>query len=478
MKQQKLQQAPANLILEGYDTYAVLKGGNNVIKFSDNTDITTDKNTSAIEVTPKGKAAPIKFMQRGRNNNMPYDIMKKIGINVTVGSNIEFKNKVVFGDSILVYRKYRDKATKKIIKEEVLPEEQPEIFEFLENNNFNFIRMELANDLVIFYDGYLEYIFNNDDKSPRIVQIKAKESTCSRISEIDEKTGKSEWHGYSAEWHKGTPEDLVATPLLDRQSPLLDLKIRIGLAPNNNGKTIVGKDRRFIHNLRISTPGRFYYSHPYWWSVFASGWYDFSSAIPVFKKSLIKNQMALRYIIYIQETFWEKLYASEKIVKDDEKAIRRGKFLQDMNDFLAGEENAGKGFISHFRYDRIKGFEDKDIIITPLESFFKGGEYIEDSEEVRNMMCYGMRVHPSIIGAAPGKGKSINGTEARELFTIEQALMKMYQDLTLEPLYFVKAINQWPKDIYFAVTNCQLTTLDKGTGATKNTGLTPETEQK
>ena len=35
MKQQKLQQAPANLILEGYDTYAVLKGGNNVIKFSD-----------------------------------------------------------------------------------------------------------------------------------------------------------------------------------------------------------------------------------------------------------------------------------------------------------------------------------------------------------------------------------------------------------------------------------------------------------
>lgn len=67
-----------------------------------------------------------------------------------------------------------------------------------------------------------------------------------------------------------------------------------------------------------------------------------------------------------------------------------------MNDFLAGEENAGKGFISHFRYDRIKGFEDKDIIITPLESFFKGGEYIEDSEEVSNMMCYGMGYTPAL----------------------------------------------------------------------------------
>ncbi len=62
--------------------------------------------------------------------------------------------------------------------------------------------------------------------------------------------------------------------------------------------------------------------------------------------------------------------------------------------------------------------------------------------------------------------------------TIEQALMKMYQDATLEPLYFAKAVNQWPSDIYFSVTNCQLTTLDQGTGATKNTGLTPETEEK
>lgn len=232
-----------------------------------------------------------------------YDIMRKIGTNVTIGSNVEFKNKVVFGDSILVYRKKRDGKTRKIIKEEVLPEEEPEIFEFLENNNFNFIRVELANDLVIFYDAYLEYILSNDPKSPKLVQIKAKEATCSRISEIDEKTGKSEWHGYSAEWKKGTPEDLVATPLLDRQTPLLDLKKRMGLAPDDEGNLVIGKDRRFIHNLRISTPGRFYYSRPYWWSVFASGWYDFSCAIPIFKKSLIKNQMALRYIVYTRIHF-------------------------------------------------------------------------------------------------------------------------------------------------------------------------------
>lgn len=88
-----------------------------------------------------------------------------------------------------------------------------------------------------------------------------------------------------------------------------------------------------------------------------------------------------------------------------------------------------------------------------------------------------MGVHPSIIGASPGKGKSINGTEARELFIIEQAMMRRYQDLTLAPLYIAKKMNGWPSDIYFEIVNCQLTTLDKGTGATKNIGMPKSTEE-
>lgn len=460
----------------GYGTYAVLKGGKEIIKFSDNSDIVTDKESNAIPVVPKGKSQPIEFVPRGRNNNMMYDIMKKIGHNVTVGSNIEFKNKVIYGDGVMVYRKYRDPSTGKIVKEEVLPEEYPEIFEFIENNNYSLIRHEIANDLAIFYDSYVEYLFDSNNP-PKLVQVKSKEATCSRISKIDEKTGKSEWHGYSAEWHKGSPDDVIATPLLDRQSSLRDMKIRMGKLPNKDGKNEIVKERNFIHNIRINTPGRFYYSRPYWWSVFASGWYDFSSAIPVYKKALIKNQMTLRYVIYIKDTFWDKLYKAKGLTTDEEKAQCREDFLKEMNDFLAGEENAGKAFVAEFRYDKIKGFEDKDIIISALTNQQIGGEYIEDSEEVSNTICYAMGVHPSIIGASPGKGKSINGTEARELFTIEQALMKMYQDATLEPLYFAKAINDWPKDIYFSITNCQLTTLDQGTGAVKNTGLTPETKE-
>lgn len=464
-----------NMVGRGYTPYAAIRGAKSMVKLSDNRDIVTDKERDAIEVVPKGWKEAIKFVQRGRNNNMPYDVMKRIGTNVTVGSNVEFKTKVVYGDSLLVYRKFRDEQGN-IRKEELLPEDAPEIFEFLELNNYDHIRMEIANDLTIHYDAYVEYIFSKEDK-PKIVQIKPKETTCSRISEIDEQTGKSEWHGYSAEWHNSTPTDLIATPLLDKQAPLRDLMTRMGRLPNENGINETGKERRFVHNLQINTPGRFYYGRPYWWSVFASGWYDFSSAIPILKKSLIKNQMSLRYIVYIKDTFWSELYKNHKAVKEDEQTALREQFLKEMNDYLTGEENAGKTFVSHFRYDRVKGTEDKDIIISPLESAQNGGEYIEDSEETSNTLSYGMGVHPSIIGSSPGKNKSISGTEARELFTITQALHKVYQDVTLEPLYMVKKLNGWPNDIYFSVTNCQLTTLDKGTGAVKNTGIKPENEE-
>ena len=464
-----------NIVGRGYTPYAAIRGAKSMVKLSDNRDIVTDKERDAIEVVPNGWKEPIKFVPRGRNNNMPYDVMKRIGTNVTVGSNVEFKTKVVYGDSVLVYRKYRDEQGN-IRKEELLPEDAPEIFEFLELNNYDHIRMEIANDLTIHYDAYVEYIFSKEDK-PKIVQIKPKETTCSRISEIDEQTGKSEWHGYSAEWHNSTPTDLIATPLLDKQAPLRDLMTRMGRLPNENGIKETGKERRFVHNLQINTPGRFYYGRPYWWSVFASGWYDFSSAIPILKKSLIKNQMSLRYIVYIKDTFWSELYKNHKAVKEDEQTALREQFLKEMNDYLTGEENAGKTFVSHFRYDRVKGTEDKDIIISPLESAQNGGEYIEDSEETSNTLSYGMGVHPSIIGSSPGKNKSISGTEARELFTITQALHKVYQDVTLEPLYMVKKLNGWPNNIYFSVTNCQLTTLDKGTGAVKNTGIKPENEE-
>jgi hypothetical protein len=118
----------------------------------------------------------------------------------------------------------------------------------------------------------------------------------------------------------------------------------------------------------------------------------------------------------------------------------------------------------------VKGAEEQDVIIDAVPNGLSDGQYIEDSEEASNMIYSATGVHPSIIGASPGKSKSINGTEARELFIIKQAMTKPIRDALTMPLYIAKAINNWPADIHFMIPSIVLETLDKGTGATKQIG--------
>jgi hypothetical protein len=75
-----------------------------------------------------------------------------------------------------------------------------------------------------------------------------------------------------------------------------------------------------------------------------------------------------------------------------------------------------------------------------------------------------------LVGAAPGKGGNINGTEARELFMIKQALCKPWRDQILLPLYMAKAANKWDSNIEFRIANIALTTIDNGTGSVKQIG--------
>lgn len=452
-----------------FGTTAYLSGSATAVVFSDSKEMVGDTSTLTEIVTPKNKKKDeVKFVKRGSNNKQPVEIMEKIYNLSTLGANVQFNSKMAYGDGIMVVKKERDQVTKKISLVEQLDSDQPEIFRFLLENNYINTIQEWANDLIVFFESYCEFIFARGQN--KIVRLNPVESVNSRLSVADEETGEIKWHGYSLGWHTGSPDDVNVTPLLDRRTPLLDLMVRRGLALNMKGKKEIAKDLSYILQLMQPTPGRYYNGKPYWWAIFID-WYDFAVAIPKFKKALLQNQMTLKYHVKISKEFWTKLFLSEQIPNTDKKAMiaRRTKFLSDMDKFLSGAENAGKSFVSEFEYDRLKSFEVHDIIITQIDAKAQGGEYLEDSEEVTNMICYAMEIHPSLIGAT-GKNGSINGTEARELFIIKQAMMKPLRDLFVLPLYIVKAINGWDQDIHFVIPNIMLTTLDKNTGAEKQIG--------
>ena len=445
-----------------------LAGGNAIIELTDSKEMVGDPSTQTESITPVNKKTiQVKFVKRGTSNKQPVEVMDKIYANSTLGANIAFNAKMGYGDGIMVVKKVRqeDGSIKAI---EQLPSDQPDIFKFLIDNNYINSVQEWAMDLVTFYESYAEFIFGIG--TDKIVQLNPVESVNSRLSEANDK-GDIEYHGYSLKWHEGTPDDVNVTALLNRRRPLMDLKIRRGIELNLKGKKQKDSWNSYILQLMQPTPGRYYHGKPYWWAIFESGWYDFAVAIPKFKKALLKNQMTLKYHVKINREFWTKLFTQEgiDIANKEQVKARKKKFFNQMNDFLASEENAGASFVSHFEYDRVKNYEVHDIIISVIEASKTGGEYLEDSSEVTNVICYAMEIQPSLIGANSKNG-SINGTEARELFIIKQAMMKPIRDLLVLPLYIVKEINKWDPDVHFVIPNIMLTTLDKNTGAEKSIG--------
>jgi len=106
--------------------------------------------------------------------------------------------------------------------------------------------------------------------------------------------------------------------------------------------------------------------------------------------------------------------------------------------------------------------EEKYIEIETINLGQEGGEFIEDSEEVSNIISYVMGVHSSLIVSTPGKNKgSFSGTDKRELFLMKQALMKPFRDRLLRPLELIARFNKWDSNIVWAIPEIEFTTLDQ-----------------
>lgn len=198
---------------------------------------------------------------------------------------------MAYGDGLTVFRRTKNEGEIKI--DELLPDDAPEIFQFLSDSNYMRVMQEVAADLVVFGDAFVHLSFGKRLKNdkPKVVQIWHREMCFSRISKQDENTKRIEYHGYSSQWgEQNAPDDVIVTRLLDRKSPLYDLKVRTGLVINpDTGEKEDEGESGYTVSLNMPVPGRYYYNRPYWWSIFLD-WYEFSCAIPKFKKALLKNR--------------------------------------------------------------------------------------------------------------------------------------------------------------------------------------------
>lgn len=450
------------VILDGHGS-AYLKGKKVAVVVTNSRGLYNTPTVKPTPITVEGKEYR-GVVNWGTNNNLPAELTDKMYKNPVMSSGLQFNVLVAYGSGIQP-GKYEMRGDKMVF---VPVYDDTEINTFFEENDVSGYLLEQMTDLSIFYNVFPEIILNME-REPKIVQLNSKEATFSRWEEMNPDTGEIEHHFYSAQWDKGTnnPETVIdVTPVLKKRGTLRDLRIRMGMEKDDKGNFREVKDYRFIVPVSFPTPGRPYYSKPYYISIIESGWYDLACSIPEFKNAILKNQMAIKYHVELSEDYFEKIFQQEGITDEKAKKNRIKKEYQDLNDFLAGAENAGKSAISFVKYTP-DGKVLRRMTITRLDSVKEGGEYLEDSEEASNVMSFGMGVHPSIIGSAPGKSKTVNGTEARELFIIKQALMKPIRDRILRPLYLIKNFNKWDPAIQFEIPNIVLTTIDQNTGSQK-----------
>lgn len=404
----------------------------------------------------------------GDDNLTPQNVLEKVEAAEVVEANLFFNICVGYGQGLKPMRKVYENG--KIRYEELDPSDTKykKVLDFFEDNDLEGYFLEQLTDMHTFFNVFPEIIL--DQKTgKKVITLRSIEATQSRWGSV--KTGERRImrHYTSAKWDDSPKkDDIIETPVLDRFNPAECLTELLKKS---------SKDRRFIYHINFPTPGRNYYQRPYWWAIFKSGWYDFLIQIPKIKKALLKNQLGLRYIIYTHPDYWTNLFKQENVDINDPKAVAaaKKKELQNINNFVAGEEQAGKGAVvmKNYRPAGNTVIEEKHLEIVELPRMVKEGELIADSEEASNIISYAMQVHSSLLGSTPGKSKgSFSGTDKRELFNIKASMMAPFISRIIRPLYFIKKYNKWADDVVFINPQIEFTTLDES-----STGQTTKTEE-
>lgn len=367
----------------------------------------------------------------GQNNDFPDTLNKEIEASSIIPSTLDFKTRMLNGlgieygyyeiiDNEEVFTKIRDK----------------EIQDFFWKTNINRYTLKAADDLYKFYNVFPEMVFSVDKK--KITSLLAQEANFCRWEKQDKKGFikncfiKTNWKDKPSDF-----EDASKVPVID-------------IYTHSTEEIKQGKSFKYIFPLSIPS-GKIYYQTAPWYSIIKSGWLDVAKAIPMFKKALMKNQISAKYLIKIPEHYWKWAYKKtgeeegwDSFSQDKKKQLME-ETLEKFEDFLSGNENAGKSIMTHFKFDEATKKEIPSWDIVPIENKLKDGAYIEDSQEASSHILYSLGVPSALLGNAPGKsGQGAgSGSDVRELANFYLTLNHSYETLILEPLRFIAEYNGW-----------------------------------
>ncbi len=322
--------------------------------------------------------------------------------------------------------------------------------ELTKSLNKYIIRNYLADagyDLNALGNSFVKLIPSLDGKS--IVKIVATNARHCRLSEVDPKTGKSNYVLVHGDWENVDEKKIKAYILLDEDDPEANLA---ELRDTGKLKAPV------MIQLRDDYTGNDYYSMPPWYA--AKKWVDISNKVATTVDSGMDNMLNILYHIQIPYSYWDKKYPKDEF--EGKEQIRKDKITEDIQNIeekLTSSENAKKTLITFF------GDPDADNgdgwKITSIENKFSQ-ENVVTSSAADTQIAIAAGVNPDLLGLMYGNSKG--GSMQRELLLIQYSLSWLDRQKLADVIELMIKFNYGTKyeDVVIRFRNTFLTTLDSG----------------
>ena len=203
--------------------------------------------------------------------------------------------------------------------------------------------------------------------------------------------------------------------------------------------------KKFIFPCSYPTIGQTYYQLAHWDGLRVSGWLEIAAKIPEFKKALLLNQMTIKYLIRIPNTYWPSKYKDWDKKNPADQTAAKKETMKEINEHLTDVKNTGKSILNEVGFDPITKEKLPGWEIVVIDDKTKPGAFNEDSQEASSFKMRALSLDNSLVGnLMTGKGMGAgSGSDKRLAFNIHMALLQPYRDIVLEPLMFAAEFNGW-----------------------------------
>ncbi|MCX2473568.1 hypothetical protein OQZ33_04405 [Pedobacter sp. MC2016-05] len=399
----------------------------------------------------------------GDDNLFPQNLLKEAEADTELSPLLDWKGRVLQGKEIIAVNMVWNEIKKDF---DVVRINDEEINSFLSNIRTKRYWREACVDFTWFQNIFPDLIKNKG--LDKIVSIGTHDAAWCRWGLMDKKGNITECF-VSAQWEdspKPTEKEKVDThPVIDPydadviEKLLTDKKIK-----------------RFVYPVNYPSPGKAYYPLAAWTSFVFSAWFKIKKKIPTWKLKFMERVLSANKFLNIPLSYWPSVHKDwHKLTTEQQAEIKKAKVMQ-INEQLSGENGVGKTILSEVGLDE-NNKELPSFKIVPIESGFKDGEHLEDSQEASQHLNRALNVDPTLVGSGPGRGNDAgSGSDKRVAFNIYTAILQPHREVILEPLYFIAQFNKWTdkyKNLRFIVKEVDLQTLDQGNTSIEKNPVTP-----